>query len=302
MNSQNKRAASTNGPQVPSGWNQQGGIEAGHQLVAVLFRVAIAHPMYDGNEFAWDPILELLNLPLCYQPAIAQVLSEGRWRGKQNPKAYVATAAYRQGLRMKLKQFKDPGFKRVAGSRSPMDCDCDHSIDPPADRWGDERISDGDGIDYHEGSGQRRNGKGHGLPIFGTNDFDRTHIPKWLQHQEEPDRIDWSIVAKYAALKPSMVPALALTLDLRIHENLSRDEAVRATGRQKELEASWKWIDRNWETRIVPVLRMKHCPIADLAPQNQSRKSFIPPWEALRGTNKQPNGDHGVRGTAREKC
>src|SRR5207249_984908 len=148
-------------------------------------------------------------------------------------------------------------------------------------------ISDGDGSNYHAGSGQRRNGRTHGLAIF-DGDFDRTPIPEWLQHEDELDRFDWNIVAKYAALKPTMVPALALALNLRFHENLSRDEAMQRTNRPKELQASWKWIDRNWETRIVPVLRMKQRPISDPAPQDQSRKAFIPPWEALRGTNGPP--------------
>jgi hypothetical protein len=97
VNSRYQRPKAIKRGEVSYGWKQQSLPDAGRGYLIALFDGVSGKPYYDGNQSAWDPILELLNLPLCYQPAIAKVLSEGRWRDTEKPKAYVAKAAYTQG-------------------------------------------------------------------------------------------------------------------------------------------------------------------------------------------------------------
>jgi hypothetical protein len=96
-------------------------IESRPDRVLSIFERAVAGPVYDANRQAWDEALALLNLRPCYQPAIAKVLGEGRWRDKKNPRAYVATAAARQALAMRLPDFSDRGFCRVSEDESEFD-------------------------------------------------------------------------------------------------------------------------------------------------------------------------------------
>src|SRR5215469_9556654 len=75
-----------------------------------LFEQAIQAPHYDTKKNVWDEVLRVLNLSVRYQPAIVKVLQEGRWREKANPRAYVATAAARAALGMKLLNFREKEF------------------------------------------------------------------------------------------------------------------------------------------------------------------------------------------------
>jgi hypothetical protein len=301
VSSRYQRPKSIKRPEVLYGWNQPTRVDTGRERVTALFEDVSCKPYYDGSESAWDPILELLNLPLCYQPAIAQVLTEGRWRGKENPKAYVARAAYNQGLRRKLKEFPNREFKIIQAGEC---CgDRDHSFAPVEDRDHDEKISDRDGAGdsmFPNGfpvgvsGGRRHNGKPVMVGNYGRDD--KRQIPGWLQHKEEPDRVDWDVVAKHAALKPKMVPALALALNLRFRDGLGRDEALRrvaVVGLAHKVEAAYKWIDRKTETRIAPLLKMQEAPAPGPVGHSE-RKAFTPPWEALRRASRPSL--HGVQG------
>jgi hypothetical protein len=68
------------------------------ELIGLLARLAGVR--YHAAPGEWDRALELLNLALDYQPAVALVLAEGRWRQVANVRAYVATAAVRLALRL----------------------------------------------------------------------------------------------------------------------------------------------------------------------------------------------------------
>jgi hypothetical protein len=95
-------------------------------------------------------------------------------------------------------------------------------------------------------------------------------VPTWLQHQDEVDAVDWGIVARHAALKPGMVPFLALAMNMRFRHELSREEAqalVSSFGLQGKIEAAYKWIEREDVTQIAPLLKMQNppAPVAALA-------------------------------------
>jgi hypothetical protein len=302
VSSRYQKSRSIKRPDVPYGWTQDTRVDARPERVIALFDGVSDKPYYDGNESAWDPILELLNLPLCYQPAIAQVLTEGRWRGKENAKAYVATAAYRQGLKRQLKEFPNREFKVIKAGECRGDLN--RSFAPIEDHNHNEKISDRDGVGDSKfpngfpvgaSGGQRHNGKPVGVGDYGHGD-DQRQIPGWLQHKEEPDRVDWDLVAKHAALKPNMVPALALALNLRFRDGVGRDEARRRVanvGLAHKVEAAYKWIDRKTKTRIAPLLKIQEAPAPDPVAHTE-RKAFTPPWEALRKASRA--GVRGVQG------
>ena len=54
---------------------------------------------YEGNEAAWNTAMDAVKLPLCYQPAVREALSQHRWRNSNNPVGYVKSVAKRIGLK-----------------------------------------------------------------------------------------------------------------------------------------------------------------------------------------------------------
>jgi hypothetical protein len=313
MSLRNQQIKPTKRHDVPYGWKQPTAPNNGNEYIFALFEAVALTPTYDGNEHTWDPVMEVLNLPLCYQPAIAKVLLEGRWRGKENPKAYVGTAAYRQGLRGQLKEFPSREFKVI--NATDTGSHCNHGFEPTESHDHDERVSDRDGVGDSQfpdgfpvagGNGQRRNGKAFGFDDYDYDDRSK-QIPTWLQHPEDPDRVNWDMVAKHAALKVTMVPTLALALNLRFRDRLGRDEAIRKIanlGLSQNVEAAYKWIDRNTATRIAPLFHLQKCP----APRPKATKpgkatnanAFTPPWVALSKTSRKPlHGDRALSGLPR---
>jgi hypothetical protein len=85
-----------------------------------------------------------------------------------------------------------------------------------------------------------------------------------------------------------MVPVLARALELRFEKKMSRDAAVQAAqmiNARGEIEAAWKWIDRNWRDRIAPLFQLEYPPSTAKpakALKNKSAARFTPPWEAIR--------------------
>jgi hypothetical protein len=69
---------------IPPGWSTTNVTGNGAEPAA-LFECAANHP-YDGNEAAWDQVLEILGLSLSFQPAIAKILGQGRWRSEKTRK------------------------------------------------------------------------------------------------------------------------------------------------------------------------------------------------------------------------
>jgi hypothetical protein len=88
-------------------------------------------------------------------------------------------------------------------------------------------------------------------------------FPEWLRRGDENDCVDWETVAVYAAQKPRMAPALAEALILRFEDRIGRPAAIAAAHSAEkvhEIEAAWKWIDRNSESRLAPICRMAKAP------------------------------------------
>src|SRR5580698_8958182 len=58
------------------------------QRLMVLLESAAKTTTYDQSPHLWDELLTVLNLDICYQLTIAEVLRRGTWRKAANPRAY----------------------------------------------------------------------------------------------------------------------------------------------------------------------------------------------------------------------
>jgi hypothetical protein len=264
---------------IPLGWSRPEPsqvIEFKPDRVVSLFERALAGVVYDENRQVWDELLNTLNLKTCYQPAIARVLSEGRWRNKQNPRAYVATAAARAALSMNLLDFNERGFRRIQSS--------DVSDNRPTTRQSISPIDGPDIIENACGGGIYERTPTGAMRWVPGDDDDYREIQRWLQRGEEYDSVDWETVAAYAVQKPRMACSLARALIQRFEFQTGRPEAAaRAESKQEasELEAAWKWIDRNWAERIAPLFRME-TPQRQLTPSDLERFPFLVDDVSLR--------------------
>ncbi len=103
-------------------------------------------------------------------------------------------------------------------------------------------------------------------------------------------------MARYAALKLRMAPALAKALKLRFDDQTGRPAAMsaaRSTREAREIQAAWKWIDRHYQDRIAPLFQTEKAPAVEAchhepktAPSHRS--AFVRPGDALKNSiNRQ---------------
>jgi hypothetical protein len=130
------------------------------------------------------------------------------------------------------------------------------------------------------GRGTWHQGGGGGFDYYGS-------IPAWLQSSEYADAVNWWKVAEYSTLKPRMVPALAKTLKLRFEDRIGYPQAAAAArGKQEqhEIQAAWRWIDRNQKSRIAPLFRLDG-PLMEAdnsKPKPVRHRQFIQSAQALK--------------------
>jgi hypothetical protein len=227
-------------------------------------------PHYDDSPQEWDRVLEILNLKLCYQPAVAIILREGRWRTLSSGQcSYIARAAYNQALSLKLPDRSDSEFRVVKSSS--------RYTAPKADANGfDEEgkpLSEEDAMDRM--SLKHRDHKS-------SRDY-CPPVPEHLRCGGDEYKYDWAKVAAAVVLKSRMIESVALALRFKHEESLGRDEAVkkvRGQEQKRKLSDAWKWCDRNWETRILPVMRGEVLG-SEQTELPAQRSSFMPPGIAL---------------------
>jgi hypothetical protein len=222
-----------------------------------------------------------LNLNLCYQPAIARVLKEGRWEDARdhNHKAYIATAASNQALRLKLPESRNKierEFRRVGGTapRAP------------------------EGFGRFEGCAELQNFEKDREPALSFEDRDqldeyvhgdegelaeRLVPPDLLASDADSETdVDWCKVAERVVLKREKSPAVARVLQYRAL-GYSRDRFLalcKDDVERKQAQAAWRWVDRSLDTRIAPVLHGDPAPARPTAKPTHGL-TFIPAWKAL---------------------
>ena len=265
------------------------GPTATKQMVIALFDSVSATPNYEANRVEWDRVIELLDFKLNCQPAIAKVLGQDRWRTARNPKGYVARAAWIQAQSMRLlgpgyvdSDLQGKKLKVIRGER--LEADKSHGMDLAVDENGDDRLTSHQ--ERWDTAVHKITMKGvvfNGIPLSDRYDKVGPIIPRWLQRPNDGDAYNWETVARYAATKPCMVPALALALQLRFERSLPREQAI-SWGRVfgQNVEAAWKWIDRNGKDRIAPLLRMEQAPSTSPDVTKPGRPRWVPPGDAIK--------------------
>ena len=248
-----------------------------------LFR-AVQKVEYQDGESQWNAVLEFLNLPLCYQPAIKLALADGRWRRAANPKAYVATVAYRIAINEHL--FERPIDAETLGRDKS-------EVGPISNVIVDRGYEDGRPMSDEDYMDRMWSSYGD------WGDFDWGVIPDWLRaFGDRHTLVDWNRVAECAVRKDGMADAVSEVLQLKAI-GIPRDAALRAARNDRHrdrLQAAWRWVDRNWESRIVPLFHQHHPPRpvpvpAAPARNKASRKQegrLVPPWEVLQKISQRP--------------
>ena len=112
-------------------------------------------------------------------------------------------------------------------------------------------------------------------------------VPSWLRNTDEPDTVNLDLVAKHAVQKPGMAPAIAKVLKI-MQTNCNRRVAIEEAATDKEaaeIDAAWKWVYRNMESRITPLFHMEKPPeISDLStrPSRKPKNQFVSPAQVLK--------------------
>ena len=274
-------------------WSAQHGAVASPSADEILSMLESAIGKdYNGNETLWNQVLCALNLGALYQPAIAVVLKQGRWRGAKNPRAYVARASFILALSMKLRDFTEREFKRVPSSLPVVPLKVSNGDDEPMNAEdllelqahraysGDACKKDGAWRMAVPTDAEGRAYAAHGEDYSAYDNMEYC-IPKHLKRDDDPTRMDWSKVAGLVVLKTRMREPVALVLERRYEQGMTRTEAlagIRHPQQRLKFEDAWRWVDRNWRARIVPILQSDGRP----KPEQQAlRRGPVPPWMAL---------------------
>lgn len=246
---------------------------AARKLAIDLFQ-SVAGTLYQDDDSKWNAVLAFLNLPLCYQPAVQLALADGRWKQASDPKAYVATVAYRRALKENLLANEDSDEIR---GRSRLEMGPVASFVPVG------RNAAGESYNYDDQVDQL---------AWLSGDFDdyeeplRDRVPDWLYAGGRYGRdVNWARVAEYAVRKKSMTNNVAKVLHF-MTAGMSREIAIETAFDKEEREAigaAWKWVDRNWESRIVPLFHLDEspAPVVKKPSAGKSKGRLIPPWEVL---------------------
>ncbi len=225
------------------------------EVVALLSRLAgVDYRVAPGD---WERLLGLLNLALDYQPAVALVLAEGRWRQAANVRAYVATAAVRLAVRLGIDprqgEVLESPVRLAQGGSEPTTVD---SLAHYVGADGELRDVITEAPEYPGDAAWSPQPAAYPPPTRppaarrdSTHQWDEETVPEWLWDHRRAE-IAWARVAEVACARRNMRPIVAAVLRARFDERLGRSELLRrarTAERQRAISAAWKWIERNWE-------------------------------------------------------
>jgi hypothetical protein len=235
----------------------------------------VAGRFYEEDEPGWNSVMELLNLPLCYQPGVAMALKGGRWKRAENPKAYVATVAFRLAIEHDL--VDRPQF-RTAYKKDGIDGG------PFSDHISNRKNEDGTEMTYEEQMDRLDLEFGDQFEDLRIED----RVPDWLRMRNGHGwHVDWVRVAQCAVRKGSMLDDVAIILQM-MALGVPRDQVFEMAEDEKErkaMQAAWRWVDRNWDSRIVHLFRRECPPEAEprIMPKPKKLQAGpVPAWEAIR--------------------
>jgi hypothetical protein len=241
---------------------------------------AVCGKPYEGTEKAWDSVMKVLQLPLRYQPAVREALSQHRWRNAQNPAGYVKSVAMRIGLKSgvnvpdwhgKLKgevcTTSALGSNRSDKSELYRDKGVSRQeyIETLHYKWAEEPDPDSWYLES-----RRRELSSHGL----------------LDRKLE---VNWTEIGRRANLSREETRVLALK-----SKGLGRDaalETAKTEAGRKRLQCAWRNLepDRKGQTILANVREVlngrKPLPLQPLDGSKSS--SYLPPKQALETARKR---------------
>src|SRR5579859_555220 len=238
--------------------------------MAVLETIAQRPP--DECNAEWEWLMRELGLGPEYFLAVYEAVRQGRWRGAQNPKAYLKTVARREAAQMELPAEGDarlvfPGEIESEGEAVSQEERLDymqHQYDNP------RPLQDADGV-WRPGVGRREG--------VSYRRFLAEKVPQALREIKEPSQeleeivsdINANIDAVYIRLRPLIQAnwgrwALAAELDAweqkvlkyKVDE-VSRERALEEQPDEvsrRALQAAWRKFDRSGARRLAEAAKI----------------------------------------------
>ena len=113
-------------------------------------------------------------------------------------------------------------------------------------------------------------------------------VPDWLRTRNGHGwQVDWVRVAQCAVRKESMLDDVAIILQM-MALGVPSDQVFEMAEDEKErkaMQAAWRWVDRNWDSRIVHLFRRVCPPEAEpriVRKPTKVQVDPVPAWEAIR--------------------
>jgi hypothetical protein len=221
---------------------------------------------YEDDSEQWDTLLKLLGIPLREQGILSRVIEEGRFAKADNPQTYLAMATRRQAKNLNL--YSDLREKcELRGAVKGLEAGPISTQD-----WAVKQKKY-----FGPPKGLKANSHDEFIELAGFHygeEFEESPsliglVPKWLLIDGEEakfleslgfeEMIDWTKVAKFSVSKPAMAELIGYVLSCRYYRGKTRREAMISNAfgySPAQIQAAWKWIDRNWDSQILPLFRM----------------------------------------------
>lgn len=252
---------------------------------------------YEDDSERWGKLLKLLGIPLREQGILSRMIGEGRFAKADNPQSYLAMATRRQAKNLNL--YSDDRAKcELRGAK-------EEEVGPISQlSWAVKSKKSSGGPKFLEA-------RSHDEFIemadfhYGADGFHEDKliefVPEWMLVEGEDAElledlgfgksIDWAKVAALSVSKPAMADLVGYVLACRYRGGQTRRMVM--TGgcksyRATQVQSAWKWIDRNWATRIVPLFHMRKQPRS--LPVEKKESKPISPLEALNLAIKREQG------------
>jgi hypothetical protein len=241
---------------------------------------AVCGKPYEGNEAAWDAVMKVVKLPLCYQPAVREALAQHRWRNASNPIGYVKSVAMRVGLKS--------GVNIPDWHGKPKTEVCNTSA--LGDVWDKNELYRDKGYSQQAYIDMLQND-----PSECLEDPDESYLETKLAEMsrlglvDDDGEIDWAKIGKRAGLNRENSRVFSLKA-----KGLGRDaalETARTEIGRKKLQAAWRELepDRKGETilaNVREVLRGREIQKSNRQGKIRQR-SYVSPAEALQAARKR---------------
>jgi hypothetical protein len=245
---------------------------------------------YEDDSEQWDKLLKLLGLPLRLQPLVSAAIAEGRYAQADNPQAYIATVARNKAKAKDVNLLKENGDNRGGNELEigPIS-KLGWVVKQKQCGGGPRAIKASSHDEFIELAGF------HYSEAYVEDIGPIGLVPRWLLIDGEDARIledlgfgemvDWEKLAHFAVSKAAMAEIVGFVLVHRFRCGETRSSLTASSSSafgKAQIEAAWRWIDRNWDAKILPLFRMDKPP--EVLQVARKGGPFVSPFDALRAT------------------